>query len=689
MSVFLQFLRQFNGPAEIPSETVSQQTSEASSEFQQMLFEMMTTNEQFEGVPSDMVKRPSGNATKQISNTENLEIRVDDILLQTEGETNATVKTVQHSAEQNVDTQIQISGKESTAVQSFAQSIVPIQQFSENTNVSFQAKHSPTPQQSVATTPELPIISRATSIVLPEYSQQQENVPTTENKEVFTNNKQVENISTPIKQHVQQHFFGTTSDNTNNTITQTVVENASIDFQQVENVNFQPKEKIADIPTPASENKNVRFVQQPTREHTQIIQDDKHQQFTFVASKEILQNLTLETQAKTSTKDTPKFSVHQNIAKNVSEQPSNVTIENIVHQNEVDTDFSLPKEIKTLAQLFDKEKPALSKKSDVLTELRKLETNKVDTSSFVKESSAQHTSTIFMQSQAAILKETVENVLPKKSAIANRKQNEITVDRTKLNTNGNSEIKLSETIQPVETKFVNESKTVSENIPKNFEQKKIADSNVATSLNIENATEKQLSPTLNTTVVEEQISLGKETTQQKQPLQQFTRNDAIETSNRMQDVGTQRNEIQSRYSNALSNEWAKQVIEDVSKSAMFKVTEQLSEIRLRLHPEHLGELVLSVKSDGEKMSANILVNSFEVKRALETNLSVLHDALLIRGIEMKKIDVNENTNAQQQFRHNDDSQTEQQNRQQSRPYDEERAKQFARYFGYNTMEYTV
>jgi flagellar hook-length control protein FliK len=338
--------------------------------------------------------------------------------------------------------------------------------------------------------------------------------------------------------------------------------------------------------------------------------------------------------------------------------------------------------------LLSNEKPASSQTRDVLTELKKLETNNVHTTAFVKESSVQHASTISVQTPAAILKETMENALPKKTTIANKKHNEVAIEPTTLNATEKNEIKFSETVKPVETKLVNESKIVSENISKNFEQKKNSDTNIATSLNPENATEKQLSSTSGKTIVDEPIYSGKESTQPKHSQQNFVRNDGGEVSNRMQDVGTQRNEIQPRYSNALSHEWAKHVIEDVSKSAMIKVTEQLSEIRLRLHPEHLGELVLSVKSEGEKMSANILVNSFEVKRALETNMPVLHDALMLRGIEMKKIDVNENTNAQQQFRHNNDEQTGHQNRQQ-RPYDEERAKQFARYFGYNTMEYTV
>ena len=87
------------------------------------------------------------------------------------------------------------------------------------------------------------------------------------------------------------------------------------------------------------------------------------------------------------------------------------------------------------------------------------------------------------------------------------------------------------------------------------------------------------------------------------------------------------------------------------------------------------------------MTANIVVNNIEVKKALETNMPVLNDAFISRGIEMKKVDIYDQQEQRQSSQDSNNQQFEQ--HQNQRSFDEEKAKRFARYFGYNTREYTA
>ena len=151
-----------------------------------------------------------------------------------------------------------------------------------------------------------------------------------------------------------------------------------------------------------------------------------------------------------------------------------------------------------------------------------------------------------------------------------------------------------------------------------------------------------------------------------------------------------RNEAPVRYSAALSEQWTKQTIDDIGKAASnVKLTEQSSEIRLKLHPENLGEVTLTVKSENNKMNVTLRVNSSDVKDVLEKNLPMLQETLAQRGLEMRKIEVFNNNDANSQSRHRDEQQQHGQERRKSEIFDETRAKEFERFFGYNTMEKTV
>jgi|GEM_PF-6912646 len=156
---------------------------------------------------------------------------------------------------------------------------------------------------------------------------------------------------------------------------------------------------------------------------------------------------------------------------------------------------------------------------------------------------------------------------------------------------------------------------------------------------------------------------------------------------RTSDTITPRTEVQSRYSTALSEQWSQKVMEDLGKSTLVKVSDEVSEIRLRLQPENLGRLLVDIKTSGGKMTAQIVVSNNDVKHALEMNLPVLQDALAQRGIEMKNVEVFEQNSHQQQHHQKNEKPFDERN--QNKPYNDERAERFARYFGNNTMEFTA
>jgi flagellar hook-length control protein FliK len=81
------------------------------------------------------------------------------------------------------------------------------------------------------------------------------------------------------------------------------------------------------------------------------------------------------------------------------------------------------------------------------------------------------------------------------------------------------------------------------------------------------------------------------------------------------------------------------VLDQVSKNLAFSLKAKSSEIRVALKPESLGELVMKVKMDDGKVSAQIDVSNVTVKAVLEANIAQLRDALTSRGIEVQRIDI--------------------------------------------------
>ena len=81
------------------------------------------------------------------------------------------------------------------------------------------------------------------------------------------------------------------------------------------------------------------------------------------------------------------------------------------------------------------------------------------------------------------------------------------------------------------------------------------------------------------------------------------------------------------------------IMDQVSKNLALNLNSNSSEVRIAMKPESLGEVVMKVKMDDGKVSAQINVNSVNVKAVLDANVSQLRDTLLAKGIEVQHIDI--------------------------------------------------
>jgi flagellar hook-length control protein FliK len=77
----------------------------------------------------------------------------------------------------------------------------------------------------------------------------------------------------------------------------------------------------------------------------------------------------------------------------------------------------------------------------------------------------------------------------------------------------------------------------------------------------------------------------------------------------------------------------------ISSESLQRLRDGVSELKLQLKPESLGEMTLKVRLDDEKVVAQIHVTQPEVKVALEATMPQLRDALASRGMEVQRIDI--------------------------------------------------
>jgi flagellar hook-length control protein FliK len=65
----------------------------------------------------------------------------------------------------------------------------------------------------------------------------------------------------------------------------------------------------------------------------------------------------------------------------------------------------------------------------------------------------------------------------------------------------------------------------------------------------------------------------------------------------------------------------------------------IGEARIRLHPEHLGEVRVSVRIDGDRVSALLQVERADVQRAIESQSETLRAGLTAQGFTLEHLSV--------------------------------------------------
>lgn len=86
----------------------------------------------------------------------------------------------------------------------------------------------------------------------------------------------------------------------------------------------------------------------------------------------------------------------------------------------------------------------------------------------------------------------------------------------------------------------------------------------------------------------------------------------------------------------LSHDALNQITQQVSGMSQAK---QDGEIKIRLKPDHLGELMMSVKTSGDKVAVQIKAQDHEAKKIIEDSLGRLKDSLSDQNLTLHKVDV--------------------------------------------------
>jgi flagellar hook-length control protein FliK len=94
----------------------------------------------------------------------------------------------------------------------------------------------------------------------------------------------------------------------------------------------------------------------------------------------------------------------------------------------------------------------------------------------------------------------------------------------------------------------------------------------------------------------------------------------------------------------------------LSHDALHQMTQQVNllsqakqdgEIKIRLRPDHLGELQMSVKTQGQNVAIDIKAHSVEAKKIIEESLGSLRASLSEQNLNLSRVDVVTSTNQAQ------------------------------------------
>jgi hypothetical protein len=95
----------------------------------------------------------------------------------------------------------------------------------------------------------------------------------------------------------------------------------------------------------------------------------------------------------------------------------------------------------------------------------------------------------------------------------------------------------------------------------------------------------------------------------------------------------------AREASPLLQEDTRILLEQVKQALALQVREQTTEVRIRLQPESLGTMVVSIQQEEAKVAAEIRVEHSSVKAAIDTQLPNLRQALQSQGLDLQQLEV--------------------------------------------------
>lgn len=141
-------------------------------------------------------------------------------------------------------------------------------------------------------------------------------------------------------------------------------------------------------------------------------------------------------------------------------------------------------------------------------------------------------------------------------------------------------------------------------------------------------------------------------------------------------------------------EWKIQLLDESDSTTFLKEFERilssshlrtfkngLTELQLRLYPEHLGRLSIQLLHQDGTLIAKITTQTETAKKLIESQINQLRHALVAQNIQIEKIEITTHSNAEQREqdqpdaheRENQEHETNRANREQDQPNDEEQS----------------
>jgi len=110
-------------------------------------------------------------------------------------------------------------------------------------------------------------------------------------------------------------------------------------------------------------------------------------------------------------------------------------------------------------------------------------------------------------------------------------------------------------------------------------------------------------------------------------------------------------EVKSEIVNKNQNiENPEEVIKQITEKAKFFITEDKSEVVIKLKPDHLGKVSLKISIENGNISAKFLAESEKVREMLESNFNSLKDSLNKQGLNIQNLSVSVgNSNKERNF----------------------------------------